>query len=211
MLTNLPVPYNICVGVPSVSSVPHILSSGQYEEGGKWRWCCCCNIIKRLMSGTRRCMSTLLCSLFTSIHTNIISTLYILTLLLSPVKTSDERVWSCIGIIEYMDCELNRKSIFSVSERYSYSLHYYEAGQFAHLSREWILVSPAGLVASPSPRTPRRTADRHRPCPPRRTSPPPAVDILDILWQIFLIYSTCQSYTGTGRCFITCRNSDWNI
>ena len=70
-----------------------------------------------------------------------------------------------------MDCELNRKSIFSgFSERYSYSLHYYEAGQFAHLSREWILVSPAGLAASPSPRTPRRTADRHRPCPPRRTS-----------------------------------------
>ena len=89
------------------------------------------------------------------------------------------------------------ESIFSeFSERFiSYSLHYYEAGQFAHLSIEWILVSLAGRAASPSPRTPRRTADRHRPCPPRRTSPPPAVDILDILWQIFLISTPPASRT----------------
>ena len=91
-----------------------------------------------------------------------------------------------------MDCELNRKSIFSgFSERYSYSLHYYEAGQFAHLSIEWILVSLAGRAASPSPRTPRRTADRHRPCPPRRTSPPPAVRLLIIYIINYFLKNIC--------------------
>ena len=52
----------------SIIGVPRHLSKGQCQEGEKWRWCCCCNIIKRLMSGTRRCMSILLCSLFPSIH-----------------------------------------------------------------------------------------------------------------------------------------------
>ena len=94
----------------SIIGVPRHLSKGQCEEGGKWRWCCCCNFIKRLMSGTRRCMSTLLCSLFPSIHTNIISTLHILTLLLAPVKTSDKPVWRCSGTGIWI---VNRKSIFS--------------------------------------------------------------------------------------------------
>ena len=159
-------------------------------------------------------MSTLLCSLFTSIHTEIISTLYILTLLLAPVKTLDRRVWRAAVELEYVDCE-QKFNIFWIFCRYS-SLQ----------SRTHIrLESKSGYLGRGGRRHHHRELREGQLAVTVRVRRGEhllhlQLDIQILIFQIiryfmknifYIIQSTCQSYTGTGRCFITWRNSDCNI